>query len=106
MVSKLGLPFLEALNSGSMTGKRMGGSVGRLGTVSSNMGAANMSNVNIQIIDQSRGVDVETETETDENGMVQIKAIIKEQVREDMRRGEFDRDMNARFGLKARGSMR
>lgn len=104
-VRKLGIANLNAMNQGQTPRFSTGGSVGRIQSFTKPSGSVS-PNVNIQIIDQSRGVDVETTTETDANGQLQIRAIIKEQVKENLRRGEFDSDFSARFGLQRRGSMR
>lgn len=104
-VRKLGIANLNAMNQGQTPRFSTGGSVGRIQSFTKPSGGVS-PNVNIHIIDQSRGVDVETTTETDANGQLQIRAIIKEQVKENLRRGEFDSDFSARFGLQRRGSMR
>lgn len=104
-VRKLGIANLNAMNQGQTPRFSTGGSVGRIQSFTKPSSSVS-PNVNIQIIDQSRGVDVETTTETDANGQLQIRAIIKEQVKENLRRGEFDSDFSARFGLQRRGSMR
>ena len=104
-VQKIGRSNLEAMNRNQMPAFKSGGGVGMLST-RQNTGSYSGSNVNIQIIDQSRGVDIETTSETDADGVLQIRSVIKEQFKDSLRRGEFDNDMSTRFGLQRRGAMR
>lgn len=81
-------------------------SEGKLGVMGSTGGGNVSVAVNVEVINQT-GVNVETETETTTgpNGEQNIRMIIKKVVAEGMGKGEYDRVMGSRYGVKHRGVM-
>ena len=94
---RIGTPMLNQMNEGRMPMMSRGGQVG-----------AGSSGSNVQIIDQRSGnqPDIETEESIGPNGQKQLRFLVKEAHRENLRRGSHDSDLQARYNVRRQGSRR
>lgn len=102
-VRKLGIPSLDMLNQGQVPKFRTGGAVG--GSImpsKPSFGSGDM-NVQVTIIDQSTGSkDYSTEESVDPSGQRQIRIMVRDAVKDAMRSGELDVDMQRNYGQQRR----
>lgn len=100
-VKALGIDTLDAMNAGKATPFSMGGIVGVPTGVSTGNGGGNM---NVQIIDQTKGNhEYETTEEVDANGERNIRVLIRDTVKDLVGRGDLDNDIGGRFDVRPRG---
>tara|TARA_Y100000780_G_scaffold219131_1_gene224814 strand:- start:99 stop:806 length:708 start_codon:yes stop_codon:yes gene_type:complete len=105
-VRKIGLENLERMNLGQMPQFSSGGHVGNYSSpVSGSLGGnSGQQGVNVTFIDQSTGNKELTQEETvDSNGNTNIRLIMRDAVKDIVNKGEIDREMGARYGVKHAG---
>jgi len=79
---------------------------GDLGVIASTAGSGTSVNVpiNIEVVNQTgTAVQAETTESTGADGSRQIKMIIKQAVGEQMAKGEYDKVLSSRYGVKSKG---
>lgn len=97
-VKRLGVGNLERMNKGQVPMLNTGGLIG---TTSPGSFSAN---TNVQIVDQSTGQkEFTVEESTNQFGQREIKVMIQSAMKEGLMRGEFDREMGSRFGVRNQG---
>lgn len=97
-VKNIGVNNLERMNRGSAPMMSTGGLIGTTSP------GAFSANTNIQIVDQSNGSkDFSVEESTNAFGQKEIRVMISNAMKEGFVRGEFDRELEASFGVRRQG---